>query len=39
MRHLGVSATVRASVGLYTSREDVAQLLEALPRVRRMLVD
>ncbi len=38
MRHLGVQATVRASVGLYTTHDDVAQLLDALPRAYRMLV-
>lgn len=30
MRHLGVSATARASVGVYNEREDVDALIEAL---------
>ena len=34
---LGVEGTIRASVGIYTSREDIEQLLSALPKAIRML--
>lgn len=34
---LGVEGTIRASVGMYTTSEDVDQLLEALPKAIRML--
>ncbi|TFH66760.1 MAG: cysteine desulfurase [Gemmatimonadales bacterium] len=37
MRHLGVSATVRASIGLYNTRTDVDQLVEALHEAQRRL--
>ena len=37
MRHLGVSATLRASIGLYNTREDVDQLVEALGEAQRRL--
>jgi cysteine desulfurase/selenocysteine lyase len=37
MRHLGVSATLRASLGLYNTRTDVDQLAEALGDARRRL--
>jgi len=34
---LGVEGTIRASVGIYTSREDIEQLLSALPKAIQML--
>ena len=34
---LGVEGTIRASVGMYTTSEDVDQLLESLPKAIRML--
>ena len=37
MHHLGVSATLRASLGLYNTRADVDQLVEALGEARRRL--
>ncbi len=37
MRHLGVSATLRASLGLYNTRADVDQLVVALGDARRRL--
>ena len=37
MSALNVDSTVRASVGIYTTREDIDQLLEALPKVIEML--
>ena len=37
LHKLGVEATVRASVGLYTTPEDIDQLLHALPKVIEML--
>jgi cysteine desulfurase/selenocysteine lyase len=37
MRHLGVSATARASLAAYSTDAEVDQFLEALTRARRML--
>ena len=37
MAHLGVSATARASFGIYNSVEDVDQFVDALDRARAML--
>lgn len=37
MGQLGVEGTIRASVGIYTTLEDIEQLLEALPKAMRML--
>lgn len=37
MTHLGVSATARASFGIYNSEEDVDQFVDALDRARTML--
>jgi len=34
---LGVEGTIRASVGIYTTSEDVDQLLSALPKAMKML--
>jgi cysteine desulfurase/selenocysteine lyase len=36
MRRLGVAATVRASVGLYSTREDVDALVRALHEARKV---
>jgi cysteine desulfurase/selenocysteine lyase len=36
MRHFGVSATVRASFGLYNTRADVDALCSALDRAREI---
>ena len=35
MKYLGVAATTRASVGIYTSRADVDRLIEAIDKVRQ----
>ena len=35
MRHLGVTATVRASLGVYSDRNDIDQLVAALQEARR----
>ncbi|MBM3558424.1 MAG: SufS family cysteine desulfurase [Alphaproteobacteria bacterium] len=37
MARMGVEATVRASLGLYSDRQDVDQFVTALERVRRVL--
>jgi cysteine desulfurase/selenocysteine lyase len=36
MDHFDVPATVRASLGAYSTREDIDQLAEALGKVREM---
>jgi cysteine desulfurase/selenocysteine lyase len=36
MRRLGVGATTRASFGVYSTRDDVDRLVEALDGVRRV---
>jgi cysteine desulfurase/selenocysteine lyase len=36
MRHLGVPATSRASIGVHNTREDVDRLIEGLAEVRRV---
>jgi cysteine desulfurase / selenocysteine lyase len=36
MAHFGVDATIRASLGVYSTREDVDALADALDRVRRL---
>lgn len=38
MNHLGVSATARASFGIYNTREDVNDFVEALEKARGMLI-
>ncbi len=37
MRHLGVTATLRASLGLYSQPSDVQSLLDALPKIIAMI--
>ncbi len=36
MRYLGVEGTVRASFGLYNTKEEVDALVEGIDRVRKM---
>jgi cysteine desulfurase/selenocysteine lyase len=37
MKRLGVTATARASIALYNTREDIDVFLDALVRARKML--
>lgn len=37
MKYLGVNATCRASIGMYSTKEDIDALLAALPKTRRYL--
>lgn len=37
MRHFGLESVVRASIGLYTSKEDIAKFIDALKEVVKIL--